>query len=213
MTRRFARPSNMYPEPSPENRLLDLGAVQPGTADFARLYAVHTGRVRRVIERELGAVHYGAVDTDDVHQEVFIRAWRYLRRGGLGRAPEPGALSGLLHGIAVRRVRDVHRDERRFKRDHGRRVSLSIDPLLPSREADPGDVLWCAELRSWIGHERAALRAVERQILDLRELQGLDYVTIGVLLGCSTANARLRYFRARRRLAQRLDGLWAALVA
>src|SRR3989442_953496 len=63
-------------------------------------------------------------------------------------------------------------------------------------------------------HERTVFRFAyrllnHRDIIVLRDLEDLSYDEIAEVMGCSRASVKLRLFRARRRLKERVESLLA----
>lgn len=128
---------------------------------------------------------------EDLVADTFVRAWC---------APGPirqETIKAYLFTIA----RNLHRDERRRRREH---VSLE-DASLPDR--GPG-VHAEVEHRTTLQRVRQTLRRVpraDRRALLLFVFREMSYAEIGEALGISVGAARSRIFRARDALNQALD--------
>jgi RNA polymerase sigma factor (sigma-70 family) len=133
-------------------------------------------------------------EAEDATQTTFLWAFRGLRRGVVPRAED-----AWLFTIAKNACRSRHR-----ARGRKRQREVLSDPQLladvspaPSRQQD--------EL---IGLEDALARMpeVQRRAILLREWRGLSYREIAVELDISGAAVETLIFRARRSLAELLDG-------
>ena len=75
---------------------------------------------------------------------------------------------------------------------------------------DPHDVLERSQTTAAV---RSALRGMpvdQRDIIILRDMEDLSYEEIAEVMGCSRASVKLRLFRARRRLKERVESLLTA---
>jgi RNA polymerase sigma-70 factor (ECF subfamily) len=67
-----------------------------------------------------------------------------------------------------------------------------------------------AETRAIVMRALHGMPAPQREIVVLHDIEGLGYPDIARILGCSTASAKLRVFRARRYLKERVTSLLEA---
>lgn len=135
-----------------------------------------------------------AEDAKDVAQEVYVRAWR-----GLKNFRGDANLGTWLHRITVNTA--ITAVKRRSKRP------LPADPdMLPeeSFERDPQD----SDLRIL----EAALRSLQdsdRTVIVLKDVEGWSCEEIAQKMGTTEGAVKVRLFRARQRLSERLaaDGV------
>ena len=73
---------------------------------------------------------------------------------------------------------------------------ISADPQALVERAQTIEIVLCA---------LQGLPAAQREIIILHDLEELNYQEIGVILGCSAISAKLRVFRARRTLRERVQ--------
>jgi RNA polymerase sigma-70 factor, ECF subfamily len=168
-----------------------LARIRGGEPDeFAELVRRHQARVFAILhryERDFQKV-------EDLAQETFLKAWRFLDRFD-GRAP----FEHWLSRIALRVALDHLRRQKRVRAEVAL-ADLGEDALdwlqPPAGDAGPG-ARQAAEVLD------AALRELapeDRQVIVLLELEGRSVKEICGLTGFSSAAVRVRAFRARARL-------------
>jgi RNA polymerase sigma-70 factor (ECF subfamily) len=158
---------------------------------FSAVYAVHYGRVLAFCQRR------AAPDAArDAAAETFLVAWR--RFEDLPAEPLP-----YLIKTAGFVLRDHSRSSRRQDRVAAR-ISGSSSPSTP----DHGETVAHS-----VDVERVLqlLSPSDRELLMLSAWDDLDAAAIGAVVGCSTATARVRLHRARRRFAHHHQDLTGAL--
>ncbi|MBC7287749.1 MAG: sigma-70 family RNA polymerase sigma factor [Armatimonadetes bacterium] len=140
----------------------------------------------------------------DLTQDTFVRAyqaWRHFRG--------ESQVSTWLYRIAVNLGRNFLE-----RQSHQRRLMVSLDapededearPLeLPDTAPGPDGAVTNEELGSLIARELARLRPEQREIIVLRDIQGLSYQEIARILGCSVQAVKSKLFRARSVMRRRL---------
>jgi RNA polymerase sigma-70 factor (ECF subfamily) len=147
---------------------------------FEQIYEEHREAVRAFVRRRAPESV-----VDDVVSETFLVCWRKLDR--IPDEPLP-----WLYAVA-RKTLANHR--RSLARDQ--RVGVA-DPPSDVAEPEPvGDGLLAAAF--------AALSERDREVLRLIAWEGLSLSQAAVVLGCSAVACRVRYHRAKTRLARRLE--------
>ena len=138
-------------------------------------------------------------DAQDVTQEAFIKAYNSLSsfRG-------ESRFSGWLYRIVSNMCLDFLRKKSRGKPgsltvedDDGEEIQLD----LPDTSQAPEEVLEKKLTRDAVRRGLASLPPDARQILLLREIEGLSYEEIGETLGLESGTVKSRLFRARKKLA------------
>jgi RNA polymerase sigma-70 factor (ECF subfamily) len=126
---------------------------------------------------------------EDISQEIFIRAYRNLRKFR-GDAPFEHWLSRL----AVRVCYDFLRKNRRFRGD----VPLEREDLMAAPET-------AHEAREVLDFALARLAPEERLVITLLELEDKSVREVAGLTGWSESNVKVRAFRAREALKKILE--------
>ena len=167
-------------------------AAQSGDQSaFAQLVTANQAMVYSLTYRMTG----NPEDAADLTQEAFLNAWRSL--GGFGGQ---SAFSTWVYRLASNACIDFLRREKR-------RNSLSMtleDGEDEDRQADLPDERWSPqralerkEAQEAVRQGLAALSPEHREVLVLRELDGLSYAEIAHALGLEEGTVKSRIARAR----------------
>jgi RNA polymerase sigma factor (sigma-70 family) len=158
-----------------------------------RLGAMLRGRMDSALARRFG--------TDDLLQEIFLRA-----RTAFPRFAGSGLSSyGWLYGIARDCLRDAWRRETRKGRDHRRempwpeRSSVQLGLSLAGSGTSPSQALARGELRERIRLVLSGLSEPEREVLWMRAVDELPFRDVAGVLEVSENTAMKRYARASRK--------------
>ena len=193
-------------EPLPsESELLERCAKGDAGA-FGKLVSHYENAIFNVVFRMIGHRE----DARDVTQEVFVKAFQKIRSFE-GRS----SFATWLYSIAVNRSLSERR--RLAARSHRSEVQMSA---LDNNEADspydpqgdgpaPDARLSSDETRRQIEQAVAGLDDDHRAVVVLRDIEGLDYASIGKVVGCSKGTVRSRLHRARVELREKLRPLLA----
>lgn len=140
----------------------------------------------------------GDDDAQDVLQEAFLQALR-----ALDQFRADSRLATWLHRIVINAALMKLRSRRR-------RPELALDDLLPSfdtegRHASPVAAWHCgaeaalegSELRALVRGAIARLPAAYREVIILRDIEGLDTAEAAEALGTTVAAVKVRLHRAR----------------
>ncbi|MBI4557419.1 MAG: sigma-70 family RNA polymerase sigma factor [Candidatus Hydrogenedentes bacterium] len=148
-------------------------------------------------------------DAEDLAQECFVRVYRYLDR----LRPEAKfstVLFGIARNLTLNFIRDAGRRGRGITQSltrEGETERLLEDALhRPDREARRHEIEQMIER----GLER--LSAEHREIIVLREVQGMDYEAIAEILKCRLGTVKSRLARAREQLRVQLVELGGELL-
>jgi RNA polymerase sigma-70 factor (ECF subfamily) len=161
--------------------------------------------VNRYRQRVYGLA-YGMVRNEheaaEVAQEAFVRAWQGIRHFKKS-ASFYTWLYRITTNICIDRAR---RRERRPTTELDETIEPRTDPGVPeppSANPLPAEELRRKELRQQIDAALAELSPDHRAVVQLRELEGLDYAAIARVVGCSMGTVMSRLHYARKHL-QRL---------
>jgi RNA polymerase sigma-70 factor (ECF subfamily) len=147
---------------------------------FEQIYEEHREAVRMFVRRRAPESV-----VEDVVSETFLVCWRKLDRVPVEPLP-------WLYGVARKTLAN---ERRRLARQQ--RVGAA-DPASASAEPEPvGDTVLAAAF--------AALSERDREVLRLVAWEGLSLSQAAVVLSCSALACRVRYHRAKTRLARRLE--------
>jgi len=178
-----------------------VSELQAGSeAAFDSLVAHYQAAVYQMVYSMVG----DAADAADVTQEVFLKAFRGMRSFQRG-----SSLKTWLYRIAVCEALN----QRRWWRRH-LRWQFSLDgPAGESQaardvqaaEPTPYDRFATRELQAIVRRALAAMPAVFRSAVVLRDLEGLSYEEVAEVLQVSVGTVKSRILRGRRALRKILD--------
>ena len=172
---------------------------------FAQVVAENYERIFNVIYRLVNDDEEAA----DLTQDTFVAAYR-----AYGRFRHEASAYTWLYRIAVNLTKN--RFEKQQRVDSREAFSLDAPMQLDSDEVmrqvedwalSPDRVSENDELRAIVLSEVAALKYDYREVVVLRDLEGLRYREIAQVLGCSIEAVKSRLFRARSVLRERLEEL------
>ncbi len=161
---------------------------------FEALVSAYETNAYRLALRTLGS----AEDAEDVTQEAFLKAYRSLESFRLD-----SSFSVWLYRIVSNLCLDLLRRRQRrpesslsVEDDEGEESELE----LPDESLSPEKLLERKLTREAVRRGLEALPDDYRQILLLRELEGLSYEEIGAALSLEAGTVKSRIFRARKKL-------------
>lgn len=189
--------------------------TQPAPTESAPLRDGDSELVQRAQEGDDGALHDlvdqyadglfrlafslvgNAPDAEDVVQETFLGAFRRLR-GFEGRS----SVKTWLTRILVRQAARHHR-----RRSVRRTVPLDVEGRESGAGVETGpttaeDVTMRMDVEEALG----ALSTDHREVVVLREMQGMSYAEIAEVLDLPAGTVESRLFRARQHLKELLKG-------
>lgn len=166
--------------------------------------------IRDFVSQRLGSLLRGRAETQDYVQDAMLEVLRYCPRFLTG---DRIRFRALLARIIENRLRDAHDYHAAACRNPARELAPSesvLDLDQPCRApTEPGTAAERREQEAWVRLAIELLEPEDREVLLLREWQGLDFAAIGARLGIGVDAARFRFQRALPRLAAKLGELHA----
>jgi RNA polymerase sigma factor (sigma-70 family) len=153
------------------------------SGSFDRFYRRHLGEIYRFVLQDVG----NRADAEEVTQTAFLDAFRALRRGH-----EPAMPRAWMYGIARNAAR------RRFRTLSRRPREVELGPAVVEELAEPEEGPRVDAIRSAFGE----LKPNHREVLFLREVEGLSYAEIAERMGLSRPAVETLLFRARQSLRE-----------
>ena len=174
-----------------------VAAFQDGDASaFDQLVRRWDRRIHGAIFRVVGADD----DARDLCQEAFLKAYR-----GLATFKREARFSSWLYQIALNVCRD------RMRRRRGR-IAVSLDELDPGTDArlrtaspSPLELVEARDLSRMVASAMATLSADEREVIVLKEYQGLTFPEIAETLEVPLSTVKTRLYRGLAQLRHRLE--------
>ena len=161
---------------------------------FERLVELHHRRIFNIAFRMIGDREAAA----DIVQETFLSAYAHL-----GGFEERARFSTWISTIAMNRCRNYKRAA-----SYSRSAPLDFDPpAAPERSPEAETAS-----REVAAHVQRALNEIapeQREILVLRDIEGIAYGVIATMLGVEEGTVKSRLHRARQALRSRLEGVWS----
>jgi RNA polymerase sigma factor (sigma-70 family) len=158
--------------------------------EFAALYAATRPRVLGYLLRRTPSW----ADAADALSETYTVAWRRRRDVPLGEQALPWLLA-----VARRVLANQSRSKRRRDALTERlRTEVATEAEIASTLVADGQLEQC------IARAMGRLRQRDQEVLTLVSWEHLDRAQIATVLGCTTAQVRVRLHRARQRLAHEL---------
>ena len=199
--------AEVTPDSAETQRLLQM--IRAGDRQgFEKLFARHRPYLRQVVDLRLDPKLRSRVDPSDVVQETHLEAFRRLP-DYLVRRPMPFRL--WLRKTAYERLLMIQRRHLQAgRRAVGREVplpdrsSVQLFRQLLAPGSTPGQQMAQAELARRVRQAVARLSEIDREVLLMRNLEGLSNHEVAQVLEIEPAAASQRYGRALLRLRKLL---------
>lgn len=188
------------------DRLIDQALVERVQQGDRRAFDLLVAKYQRKVYRLLSRFFRDHAEIEDVAQDAFIKAYR-----ALGQFRGEAAFYTWLYRIAVNTAKN-------HLASQGRRAqSLSepadedtetFDDASRLRDIDtPETMLHGKQVAETVNAAMNDLPEELRTAISLREIDGLSYDEIALVMDCPIGTVRSRIFRAREAIAERLRPL------
>jgi RNA polymerase sigma-70 factor (ECF subfamily) len=165
-------------------------------------------RVRRLVQLRMGQRLRQKAESGDVVQDAMLQFLRYSPRFQVSSGRQ---FAALVQRIVENVLRDRHDWYARRRREMDRECPLPASSVLQLTSSRTGPAPSEVALR----HERQALvrlgldllRPADREVIVLREYDGLSFEEISAQLGIAEAAVRMRLSRALTRLGRNMRAL------
>lgn len=183
----------------------DLMLVERTVAGDTKAFELLVIKYQRRVQRLIGRMVRDVDLVEDIAQETFIRAFKALHQFR-GDAQFYTWLYRIAVNTAKKFLMDMKRDptvsESFLKSDDDDETNL------PERESisdeTPESVYAAQEIAAVVNAAMAALPDDLRQAVTLREIEGLSYDEISVVMNCPIGTVRSRIFRAREAISAQI---------
>jgi RNA polymerase sigma-70 factor (ECF subfamily) len=186
----------------------DMELVQRTVAGDQRAYGLLVLKYQRRIQRLIGRMVRDVDLVEDIAQETFIRAYRALHQFR-GDAQFYTWLYRIAVNTAKKALLEMKRDptvvESFMSADEDDETSWRKSE--PTSEETPESVLAAKEIAAVVNRAMGELSEDLRRAVTLREIEGLSYEEIAVVLDCPIGTVRSRIFRARESISAKLKPL------
>jgi RNA polymerase sigma-70 factor (ECF subfamily) len=192
---------NTEPNLSEETVLIDF-VVSGQTSKFDVLVGTYQQRIYSTLLGMLG----NRQDAEDVTQETFLTAFRKL-----DQFERRSSFYTWLHRIAFNAAIDLQRRKKRTKNQIVN--SEAIDAIEPAGQQanSPESIVMVNETVNQVQLAMSRLDADRRNIIVLRDLQGIDYAEIASMLDIPVGTVRSRLHRARIELRDIMNAMGIGL--
>lgn len=191
------------------------GARDGRLDDLGQLLEMYRSYMMLVAQAQLGADLRVRASHSDVVQETFLEAHRDFSQF---QGSTPAELVAWIRRILLNNIaRVVEQHKLTAKRDVRREISLrervasleqssfDLDAALVSPWSSPGSQVEREEQAVLVADQLAKLPEDYRQVVMLRNLQGLSFEEVAARLGRSSGAVRMLWLRAIDRLRQQLE--------
>ena len=179
-----------------------VARVQSGEVEaFAVLVRRYQDPVIQFCRRMVSSTH----DAEELAQDCFVRIYRNLNRIK-PQAKFSTLLFAIARNLALNHVRDAGRK--------GRSAGIPLDDIRTEDHSirRPDGVAQLHEMETLLENALTLLSPDHREVLVLREFQGMDYDTIANVIGSNRGTVKSRLARAREQLRTHLSALGGELV-
>ncbi len=157
--------------------------------------------IREHVHRRLGPGLRAHADTNDFVQDAFVEV---LRTGPRFLVSDQEHFRALLARIVENVLRMRHRHLHRQRRDVAKEQRIGSGAVLDldGSQTRPSQAAMRSESESWLQLGLELLDAEDREVVLLRQWDGLSFNEVGQRLNIAEDAARMRFSRALARLAR-----------
>jgi len=166
---------------------------------FGELVERHQSLVINFCYRMLG----NREDAEDIAQETFLRAFAAIR-SFQPRAKFSTWLLTITRNLTLNLLRNRRRRGRSVSSTCWFEEERQTVTLLPTEEPGPDKVLLQKERAGWVHRALQELSDTHRDIVILRDFEGMSYDEISKIMRCRRGTVKSRLFRAREQLREKL---------
>ena len=170
--------------------LLINGAASGDADDFGKLYDLYVERVYRHIYYRVGNTE----DTEDLTQQVFIRAWKAIGRYKKTASPFLAWLMRISHNLVV--------DYYRSKKDM---TYLESELMFKDSGSNPGRLAEEHFDQQQLRKAILQLPDEQQQVILMSFIEGFTYAEIASALGKREGTIRVIVHRALKKMRQMLE--------
>lgn len=175
-----------------------------GNGDLERILKRHLPWIQSYVHKKLGAFPRSKADTGDIVQDALVE---FVRHGPRFRMTNERQLRALLCRIVENVLCNMYDWFTAYRRAMARERPLPPDTLLnldpPVGEVEsPSRIARKQEREAWVRMGIELLGPEERQVILLRNWEGLSFAEIGERLGVSKGTARNRFLSALDKLQE-----------
>jgi RNA polymerase sigma-70 factor (ECF subfamily) len=179
--------------PPSHDALLIERAKSGDVEAFGELYERYASDIFRFLASQMGS----HLDAEDLTEDVFMRAWRYLPRYKDQGYP----FSAYLYRIARNAVAEFYRGAKKT-------LSVSVDNVVltaEDKDSNPQQMLSTTQEHQALYEALSELREDNRQVLILRFINGLSPTEAAEAMGKSEGSVRVLQHRALKALRKVLN--------
>ena len=188
---------NTVPNQAEETALIDC-IVSGQPAKFEILVGNYQQRIFATLLGMLGNRH----DAEDVTQETFLTAFRKL-----DQFERRSSFYTWLHRIAFNAAIDLQRRKKRTKSRFVSGEGIENAEQRDQQADSPASIVMAKETVTQVQLALGRLDTERRNIIVLRDLQGLDYIEIASMLAIPLGTVRSRLHRARIELREIMNAM------
>jgi RNA polymerase sigma-70 factor (ECF subfamily) len=184
---------------TPEEEMVLIATIQAGqSAKFEILVENYQRRIYATLLAMLG----NRQDAEDITQDTFITAFRKIKQ-----YEQRSSFYTWLHRIAFNLAIDLQRKQKRTTKKCVGDQLLETQESSESQASTPDAITIAKETGQLVQLAMSRLEPERRNIIALRDLQGLDYSDIAAMLDLPLGTVRSRLHRARLELKDIMESM------